>query len=64
MYLNMINNIYDESKRKSKKTQYSYDQEKNKGADDSYQYIENEVDYSYYSVFYGNLTKTWIKIRN
>ena len=64
MYLNIINNINYESKRKSKKTEYSYDQEKNKGEDDSLQYIENEAYNCYYSVFYGNLTKTWIKIRN
>ena len=64
MYLNIINNINYESKRKSKKLENDYEQEKNKGADDSLQNLENEADYSYYSVFYGNLTKTWIKIRN
>ena len=60
MYLNIINNINYESK----KTEYAYDQEKSKGEDDSLQYIEDEAYNCYYSVFYGNLTKTWIKIRN
>ena len=64
MYLNIINNINHESKRKSKKLEHHYEQEKNKDEPNSLQYIENDFIYSYSSVFYGNLTRTWIKIRN
>ena len=64
MYLNIINNINHESKGKSKKLEYNYEQEKNKDEPNSLQYIENDFIYSYSSVFYGNLTRTWIKIRN
>lgn len=64
MYLNIINNINYESKRKSNKLQNSYEQEKKTEEDNSLQYINDEADSYYYSVFYGNLTKTWIKIRN
>ena len=63
MYLNIINNINYESKKKSKKIEYDYEQEKNKKEANSVQYLENDVNYSYYSVFYGNLTRTWINIR-
>ena len=64
MYLNIINNINHESKRKSKKLEYDTEQEKNKDEPNSLQYIENDFIDSYSSVFYGNLTRTWIKIRN
>ena len=64
MYLNIINNINHESKRKSRKLEYDYEQEKNKDEPNSLQYIENDFIDSYSSVFYGNLTRTWIKIRN
>ena len=64
MYLNIINNINYESRKKSNKIENSYEQEKNKDETNSSQYIENEFDFSYYSIFYGNLTRTWIKIRN
>ena len=64
MYLNIINNINYESKRKSNKLEHSYENEKNKDDNNSLQYIDNNTNYSYYSVFYGNLTRTWIKIKN
>ena len=64
MYLNIINNIHNESKRKIKKLEHDYAQEKNKDDINSSQYIESDIDFSYYSVFYGNLTRTWIKIKN
>ena len=64
MYLNIINNIHNESKRKIKKLEHDYEQEKNKDDINSSQYIESDIDFSYYSVFYGNLTRTWIKIKN
>ena len=65
MYLNIINNIRHESKRKSKKTDYLLEQEKNN--------LENEnlvklpmimLIFLYYSVFYGDLTKNWIKLKH
>ena len=64
MYLNIINNINHESKRKSRKLENDYEKEKNKDEEDSLQFIENKSHFPYYSVFYGNLTRTWIKIRN
>ncbi len=64
MYLNIINNINHESKRKIKKLEYDYEQEKNKDESNSLQYIENDFIYSYSSVFFGELTRTWINIRN
>ena len=62
MYLNIINNIKHESKRKSKKIDYTPEQEQIDKEKESSQ-INNDILY-YYSVFYGNLTKNWIKIRN
>ena len=62
MYLNIINNIKHESKRKRKKIDYNLENEKNEK--------ENEINnitynnFSYYSVFYGNLTKNWIQLTN
>ena len=64
MYLNIINNISYESKRKSKKLAKDYEKEKNIDEANSLHFIENDTDYSYYSVFYGDLTRTWISIRN
>ncbi|MAH89405.1 MAG: hypothetical protein CMJ06_05140 [Pelagibacterales bacterium] len=64
MYLNIINNINNESKRKIKKLKSTFDQEKNKDEDNYLQFIDDADDYSYHSVFYGNLTRTWIRIRN
>ena len=47
MYLNIINNINNESKRKSKKLEYDYEQKKNEDEHNSLQYIENDFIYSY-----------------
>ncbi len=63
MYLNIINNINYESKRKSKKMKYSQEKENQKDENISSQFIDDNINFSYYSVFYGDLTRTWIKIR-
>ena len=63
MYLNIINNIRHEGKRKSKKIEHSIEQENNDLENNSCQ-ITNENDtFNYYSVFYGDLTKNWIKLK-
>ena len=60
MYLNIINNIRQEGKRKNKKIDNSFKQEKNNSSQ-----IANDNDsFTYYSVFYGDLTKDWIKVKN
>ena len=62
MYLNIINNIRLESKRKNKKTDYWLEQEKNNIDNKSSQITNNDASFLYYSVFYGDLTKNWIKL--
>ena len=64
MYLNIINNIKHESKRKSKKTDYLPEQEKNNLENESNQITDDNVSFLYYSVFYGDLTKNWIKLNH
>ena len=64
MYLNIINNIKHESKRKSKKTDYLLEQEKNNLENESNQITDDNVSFLYYSVFYGDLTKNWIKLNH
>ena len=64
MYLNIINNISHVGKRKSKKIDYSVEQEKNDLEDFSSEISNNNDSFIYYSVFYGNLTKNWIKLNN
>ena len=64
MYLNIINNIRHEGKRKSKKIDYSFDQEKNDLENIPSQIINDNESCIYYSVFYGDLTKNWIKLKN
>ena len=60
MYLNIINNIRQEGKRKNKKIDYSFEDEKNNSSQ-----ISNDNDsFTYYSVFYGDLTKNWIKLKD
>ena len=63
MYLNIINNIKSESKRKSRKTDYLLDQEKNNSEDESGQITNDNSNFLYFSVFYGDLTKNWIKLK-
>ena len=64
MYLNIINNIRHESKRKSKKKDYSLEQEKNNLENEIGQISNYNSDFLYYSVFYGDLTKNWIKLKH
>ena len=64
MYLNIINNIKHESKRKSKKIDYSLEQEKNELENESSQITNDNANFLYYSVFYGDLTKNWIKLKH
>ena len=64
MYLNIINNIRHESKRKSKKTDYSLEQEKKDLENEVIQITDDNSDLLYYSVFYGDLTKNWIKLKH
>jgi len=64
MYLNIINNIRHESKRKSKKIDYSFEQEKNNLENEASQITNYNPDFLYYSVFYGDLTKNWINLKH
>ena len=64
MYLNIINNIRHESKRKNKNTDYLLEQEKNNLENISNQISNDDASFIYYSVFYGDLTKNWIKLNH
>ena len=64
MYLNIINNIRHEGKRKNKKKEYSLNQDKNELENNSSQIVNDNDSVIYYSVFYGDLTKNWIKLKN
>ena len=64
MYLNIINNIRHESKRKSKKTDYLNEKEKSNLENQSSQITNNNTSFLYYSLFYGDLTKNWIKLNH
>ena len=64
MYLNIINNIRHESKRKNKKTDYLLEQEKNNLENESNLITNDNESFLYYSVFYGDLTKNWIKLNH
>ena len=64
MYLNIINNIRHEGKRKSKKTNHSPEQEKNNLENETSQITNDNSDFHYFSVFYGDLTKNWIKLKH
>ena len=64
MYLNIINNIRHESKRKSKKTHYLAEQEKSNLDNETSQITNDNASFLYYSIFYGDLTKNWIKLKH
>ena len=64
MYLNIINNIRHESKRKSKKTDYSLEQEKIDLESEINKVNSDSDSLLYYSVFYGDLTKNWINLKH
>ena len=61
MYLNIINNIRHESNIKSKKTDHSLEQEKNNLENEASSNTKNNNNFLNYSIFYGDLTKNWIK---
>ena len=62
MYLNIINNIRHESKKKNKKIDYNNETKIDEIENDSHLMINDYDSFSYYSVFYGDLTKNWIKL--
>ena len=64
MYLNIINNIRHESKRKSKKTDYLLEKEKSNLENEASKISNDDASFLYYSVFYGDLTKNWIKLKH
>ena len=64
MYLNIINNIKHESKEKSKKMDNSIEQRNKDLENVSSQITNDNENFIYYSVFYGDLTKNWIKLKN
>ena len=64
MYLNIINNIRHESKRKSKKKDYLNEKEESNLENESLQITNDNTSFLYYSIFYGDLTKNWIKLKH
>ena len=64
MYLNIINNIRHKSKGKSIKADYLFQEEKNNLDNETGQIANDNADFLYYSVFYGDLTKNWIKLKH
>ena len=64
MYLNIINNISHESKRKNKKKDYLPEEEKGNLDNEFSQITNDNACFIYYSVFYGDLTKNWIKLNH
>mgnify|MGYP006171232101 CR=1 FL=1 len=65
MYLNIINNINIENNRNNKDSFF----EKEEKADDNKNLEEVDLESklslkSYYSIFYGELTKNWIYLRS
>ena len=64
MYLNIINNINRESNKKRKKIDDIREQDKDKVENNSTQITNDNDNFFYYSIFYGDLTKNWIKLRH
>ena len=64
MYLNIINNIKHESKRKSKKIDDAVEKKKEDLENDSRQITDESDSFFYHSVFYGNLTRNWINLKH
>ncbi len=63
MYLNMINNFKHESKRKSRKEENTSDHDKDDLNNKFRQIVDDNDNFLYYSVFYGDLTKNWIQLK-
>ena len=64
MYLNIINNIRHESNKKSKKTDHTLEQEKNNLENEASSNTNNNNNFLICSIFYGDLTKNWIKLKH
>ena len=64
MYLNIINNLTYESKRKNKKFDKSISSESEIEENNNMSQISKNDDNAYYSIFYGDLTRTWIKLNS
>ena len=64
MYLNIINNINIENKRKHKKTYISKEEKQiNEEEQSNNAFLEDFEINTYYSIFYGELTKNWIMLK-
>ena len=64
MYLNLINSIKYENKRKTEKLNYSHEHDSNKKEKEEIEYTFQDSENSYYSIFYGDLTKNWLKLNS
>ena len=63
MYLNIINNINIENKRKHKKIYISKEEKQSNEEEQSNNaFLEDFEINTYYSIFYGELTKNWIML--
>ena len=65
MYLNIINSINVENKRKSKN--FSYEKEEVIEEENNTEEADKRTNLklkSYYSIFYGELTNNWIYLRS
>ena len=62
MYLNILNNISFENKRKSKKFTKS-DKNDIKEEEKDLNDIAKNLSNPYYSIFHGNLTNNWMKLK-
>lgn len=64
MYLNIINNINVENKRSNKNLHDKKDEELDNDIEENGSIQANSSSIkSYYSLFYGELTKTWINLK-
>ena len=64
MYLNIINNINIENKRKHKKIYISKEEKQSNEEEQSNNaFLEDFEINTYYSIFYGELTKNWIMLK-
>ncbi len=64
MYLNIINNINIENNRKQKKIYISKEEKQSNEEEQSNNaFLEDFEINTYYSIFYGELTKNWIMLK-
>ena len=64
MYLNIINNINIENKRKHKKIYISKEEKQSNEEEQSNNAFSEDFEINtYYSIFYGELTKNWIMLK-